>query len=767
MKKVITIISLLLTLANMVFAQWQPTSGPYGGDIRSMVIDPISSNVFVGTNKGGVFLSTNNANSWTRLNTGIYSSIAVYSLAISGNTIYAGTYGSGIYKSTDNGNSWITVNTGLDNGIFVRSLAVNGDKVYAGTNNGIFFSDDNGNSWVPINNGLTNLFINSILIKGDNIYAGSSGGGIFKSTNNGSSWVSMNNGLSENSLTINVLAIIDNNIYAGTGGGLFMSDNDGQSWSNIYLNLNTSVNSIAKKGNSLFIGTYFKGVFRSIDNGVNWSPINNGIKTNDVISSIIINGNSLLAATWGKGIFSSSDNGDSWIQKNYDLNGSFISSMAFNNNLYSGGWGGVFLSSNLGQSWTDLNDGLISHSINAIASSGSNIYAGTQEKGFFISTNNGGNWVEANNGLTNTDVRVIGLKGDKIFAGTGNGVYLSSNNGQSWSAANDGLLDTYITSIAISNDNIFVGTAKGVFLSSNDGTTWAEKNNGLTCKTVWSVACKGNNIIAGTSLGIFISSDNGNTWLLKSNGVFNVMALAVDGDNIYAATLEFGLFISTNNGNDWFQSNNNLSNISLRSLLINNGFIYAGTIGSGVWKRNVKELSLNKNAIEVESNESNSDVDIISTINWTASSSETWATPYSATSGGDGVLTINVKANPLTLPRNATITVMGNGVAPQYINITQKAKASSINLDGETPIISMFPNPTTGKFSLDLGWDSQDDVNVKITNALGIIIYEKLVKKTYSNFKHELVLTNQVNGIYFVTIQTNKFRIVKSIVLTH
>ncbi|MDQ3011765.1 MAG: hypothetical protein M3X11_13785, partial [Acidobacteriota bacterium] len=42
--------------------QWVQTNGPYGGDIRALLVN--GTNLFAGTNGGGVFLSTNNGQSW-------------------------------------------------------------------------------------------------------------------------------------------------------------------------------------------------------------------------------------------------------------------------------------------------------------------------------------------------------------------------------------------------------------------------------------------------------------------------------------------------------------------------------------------------------------------------------------------------------------------------------------------------------------------------------------------------------------------------------
>ncbi|MBU1299414.1 MAG: T9SS type A sorting domain-containing protein, partial [Bacteroidetes bacterium] len=55
------------------------------------------TNLFAGTDGGGVFLSTNNGTSWTAVNTGL-TYTDVLSLAVSGTNLFAGTSGGGVWR---------------------------------------------------------------------------------------------------------------------------------------------------------------------------------------------------------------------------------------------------------------------------------------------------------------------------------------------------------------------------------------------------------------------------------------------------------------------------------------------------------------------------------------------------------------------------------------------------------------------------------------------------------------------------------------------
>jgi ligand-binding sensor domain-containing protein len=113
------------------------------------------------------------------------------------------------------------------------------------------------------------------------------------------------------------------------------------------------------------------------------------------------------------------------------------------------------------------------------------------------------------NGPYGGSIASLATSGSNIFAGTYSGVFLSTNNGTSWSQVNNGLTNLNINSLAISENNIFAGTYGGVFLSNDNGTSWTEVNNGLTNNSIMELAINGTNIFAGTyGGGMFLSTDN-------------------------------------------------------------------------------------------------------------------------------------------------------------------------------------------------------------------------------------------------------------------
>src|ERR671925_941016 len=78
---------------------WAQTNGPQGGDGIALATNA-SGHVFVGTQGGGIFRSTDNGETWTAVSNGL-TDTNVRALAInSADHIFAGTF-SGVFRSTD------------------------------------------------------------------------------------------------------------------------------------------------------------------------------------------------------------------------------------------------------------------------------------------------------------------------------------------------------------------------------------------------------------------------------------------------------------------------------------------------------------------------------------------------------------------------------------------------------------------------------------------------------------------------------------------
>jgi len=157
--------------------------------VLSLVID--SPFIYAGTIEG-VFMSTNIGLSWNAINNGLpytptegldYTKydIVIRSLALNGENLFAGTYKKGIFLSTNNGSNWTAINNGLPNNCDVWSFALSDNNLFASTDSGrVYLTTNNGNNWTLVNSGLPNTYITTLIIRNNDMYAGTDGNGVWR-----------------------------------------------------------------------------------------------------------------------------------------------------------------------------------------------------------------------------------------------------------------------------------------------------------------------------------------------------------------------------------------------------------------------------------------------------------------------------------------------------------------------------------------------------------------------------------------------------------
>jgi hypothetical protein len=306
MKKItLTIVAILFFCNQFIIAQWEECNNGLSNLFTwSIVIN--ENNIFTGTWGGGIFLSTDNGNSWKQKNNGI-TNLNILSISISSsNNIYIGTKEGGIFLSSDNGESWIQRNKGLS-GLIINSLVICGDSLFAGTEKGIFFLKEFDNSWKQIYKGINindNIDMSSLAVSKNKIVAGTFGGEIALSTNSGWNWIQKDIGLKDKSIGVGSIVIDGDNIFLGSlGSGMYLSANNGNSFNKIENGYPNSIFwRIVKHGNNYFSSIYGNGFYISNDSCKIWLPKNNGLSSL-YIRAIAIGENNIFVATWDGGIF--------------------------------------------------------------------------------------------------------------------------------------------------------------------------------------------------------------------------------------------------------------------------------------------------------------------------------------------------------------------------------------------------------------------------------------------------------------------------------
>jgi photosystem II stability/assembly factor-like uncharacterized protein len=290
---------------------WQPMNtglSDYQSLIPVISLMVNGSTLYAGT-KIGLFSSTNNANTWSPVNSTTpilnVTTLAVTKPLFIGEPIrlLAGFSGAGMAYSSNNGVNWTAVSN-LPFGTIVYAINTSAATLYAGTSKGVLVSIDNGYNWALSNNGLAaNTVVNCIAVKDTNVLIGTNNGA-YLSTNNGANWVAINNGFNGITL-VSAFAINGGTIYAGTGRALYATTTNGRLWTQFDYDGLSSIpayfNRLEIFGNMLYSSVNGFGIWRRplteliVSNSeIKNSNSNCTISPNPVSNSLTINASEAL-----------------------------------------------------------------------------------------------------------------------------------------------------------------------------------------------------------------------------------------------------------------------------------------------------------------------------------------------------------------------------------------------------------------------------------------------------------------------------------------
>jgi len=268
---------------------------------------------------------------------------------------------------------------------------------------------------------------------------------------------------------------------------------------------------INSKGSTFFAGKNNR-IYKSTDNGINWSISSYGLTSNYVRSIQFID--TTIYAGTDVGVFVSTNYGVSWSLMNNGLSNVNVNDLAIiDTTIFAGTYDGLFRSENNANSWTQLATGLPTggsppNSILSLGTTGNFILAGIYGASVRASTNKGDSWYSSGSGISIYDniYGGFGFNGNIIYACSYNGVYKSNNGGGSWTHSVNGLTSFNINAVAIADTNVFVSTNDGVYLSSINNNFWTKINDGFPVTiAIKSLYIKGDTLFAGSNnnLGIW------------------------------------------------------------------------------------------------------------------------------------------------------------------------------------------------------------------------------------------------------------------------
>lgn len=573
--------------------------GPIGGDVRSLVIDPDNPNrLYLGTNDGQIYRSTDAAKTWTRLLSFHHPGYVVDRLIVdpkNGRTIYvplwsvANDADGTIYKTTDGGDTWQEL-TGM-RGHSVRALSLaptDSNFIIAAAIDGAFRSLDAGATWErfsPENHPDLRRFHSIAIDKDPNIIYLGTEHLPWRTDNGGKDWVCVKGHPTEKKQQ-------------------FIDDSD------IFTIL------VDPRDSNLLFASACSGIYTSTDRATTWTKYQGIPFTSRRTHTIYpdpTNNQTLYSGTT-EGLWKSTNGGQNW--RLITSIRTVVNAVAIHpsdpNKVYVGvRFGGVLVSDNGGENFRASNNGFVNRQISVLLADRSvqgRVYAAAIFNGFdgglYLSTDGGNNWQLSSRGLASEDIYTIyqSQSNEKLlFAGTNLGLYASTDRGESWlkvggkapitkapsPSTKPSNKSTYATKKVVSktptkaskgkkapsanitervvalatnstNSSVLVAAWSGLYQISEDGYIEKLKISNYIGK-VLSVATnpKEQIIYAGTNQGFYRSSDNGKIWelipILNQNPLVQAINVSPHNGNVIMVTTDTTCFLTRDGGKTWLR----------------------------------------------------------------------------------------------------------------------------------------------------------------------------------------------------------------------
>lgn len=635
-----------LCTLNAGAAEWLQAAGPYGGAVVSVAAGEHEALASTGR---VVFRSVDRGETWKRSDTGLPPNAEIEFVAKDEIAWFAAARYEGFFRSVDGGHTWVPANGSLVNINYIHDLQTHNGHVYAilqfASSDLYYYVWSSAlNDWEALN---MPEFTFEMYAEGQLMLAAASYGMVLhRSIDGGQTW---------HEVSLNRFTIVedmighDGAIFAATFDGIDVSYDDGQTWQPAGNVPQEWFVALESQGTCLLAAERTGLIYRTYDRGQTWELVGAGLPPGSafMVNELAATGPTVLLASH-EGMFRSADQGANWSAAETGIInvgvreviqvGDRLAAVGNYTNL-------IYWSNDQGRSWTADNGNLPAHlSLTTLfAWDEQTLFVGAFGDGVYRSLDGGQTWSPVNNGIEryrgssgdpyHEPVNFTRIGDDLYFASgggtayiafqqyttSGGGVYRSSNLGASWTPLRSGIPVQAINGfnqpiwatgyrLDAIGDMLFLCLRKyGVFRSTDRGASWQEINNGLP------VDANGNRIFvrkflpAGDEVLIFdnssasgqqasvvyVTANDGNSWSVAGSGLDHsrpVTAVVKDGERVVLAQRAPYLgqvptfFESTDAGRNWYPLVENVDSLSPIDLVKAGETLVAGTASDGVWR---------------------------------------------------------------------------------------------------------------------------------------------------------------------------------------
>ncbi len=613
------------------FTNWI-SSGPAGGDIRALAVDPKDKDhLVVTTIDGQVYDSIDAGTSWRHLisvNNPSSPQVILDNVIIDSQDsmkIYVSGHKhkqpGGFYKTVDGGRTWKEspeLHKQAVHALVQSNLDPN--MLIAGTHDGIFISKNQGDTWEQLKGKTVPRTLDALAIDPrdvNTIYAGT-WYRPYKTTDGGKTWRLIKKGMIDDSdvFAIDINSENPDHVIASACSGIYLSNDKGETWTQakgIPSNSRRTRAILLNPGKPEYVyaGTT-QGFWMSTNGGKNWKLTT---KKSLEVNSIGVHPeqpNRVFLGTNNNGLMVSNDFGRTFSPQNGNFSSRFIYSITpdeqLKNRLYATtintatGGGHIFVSSDLGRTWTDTSGNLdvgrvsastlIQDRVNPMK-----LYIGTNS-GIYKSLDRGRSWKRISPPKSKRRTRSSRRSKSKTAATATKGII----------PALSGRINKIVHSDDATNGFI-AATNSGLYMTDNVDKGWkmvalpvGVKNN---VQTVYVQPNDSKSIWIGTATsGVLVSRDGGTTWsrttaVRPGIPVSTIVTNPKDPNQVFVGTVQT-VYKSSDAGRTWVRKGGGLPLGNYASIIINkdnpndmfagsaltsSGGIFHSTDAGETWKR--------------------------------------------------------------------------------------------------------------------------------------------------------------------------------------
>jgi len=475
------------------------------GRIDDVVFTPSGDTVFAVGGSSGLRRSIDGGAIFSTFGTGLATGTRThFDLCLSNPAfMYAAVYSStvNLYKSTNNGANWtqLTTTSGFQSqggqawyDLYLRVNPKNPDKVYVGTID--VYRTTDGTNFTNITNGYSGgsvhvdqhfLFFHPT---NENTFFVCNDGGIWKTTNNGDAFTNYNQNLTLTQFyRITASPFLPSRILGGTQDNGTQQTYSSLNWAAAFGGDGGEVCFNPFDSNFILGETQNGGLARTIDGGTNWLDGTNGISESESVAWVApIIAHPTTSGTFyvaRQKVYRSIDNGANWTAISANVNGtSPVREMAISKSnpsiMFATSSSLVFKSTDAGLTWTNVTSGLPSKTITSVSvyPTDANLvfltFSGFGTNKVYKSTNGGTTWISIHGNLPDSPVNDLfvytGNLGfpNTFFVATDIGVFVTENDGTNWVEISTDMPNTVVMHLdySPSNQMLRAGThGRGVY----------------------------------------------------------------------------------------------------------------------------------------------------------------------------------------------------------------------------------------------------------------------------------------------------------------